>query len=79
MPTAATSAKISDFLTESEIKTAIKWWRSDRSSFHKKCCEKIITPNMARINAALGQENDPRFLTYAVEYAMMKTNHGERK
>jgi hypothetical protein len=32
--------------------------------------DEIIKPNMTRINAALGQENDADYLAYAVEYVM---------
>ena len=30
----------------------------------------VIEPNMAAINAKLGQENDARYLAYAVVYAL---------
>lgn len=33
----------------------------------------IIAPNIERINKALGQENDSRFLAYAIEYALMQS------
>lgn len=31
----------------------------------------IVAPNMARINAATGQENDARFIGYAIEYCLL--------
>lgn len=33
----------------------------------------VIEPNMAAINAKLGQENDARYLAYAVVYALSQT------
>jgi hypothetical protein len=57
-------AAIADFLTEAEIRKAIKLKTA------KPICEQIIKPNLERINKALGQENDAMYLAYAVEYAM---------
>lgn len=63
---------ITDFLTESEIHSATKLYRTaSPGTFAKRCDEEIITPNMARINAALGQENDARYLAYCVEYVFL--------
>lgn len=59
-----------DFLTDVEIRKAMDLYQQDRDNFHRRCLEEIIKPNMDRINAALGQENDPGFLAYAVEYVM---------
>lgn len=65
-----TSAK--DFLTDAEIKKAIKLYRIANGSFHQRCMDEIIKPVITRINKALGQENDPGYLAYAVEYLCMK-------
>jgi hypothetical protein len=65
-----TSAK--DFLTDAEIKKAIKLYRIANGSFHQRCMDEIIKPVITRINKALGQENDPRWLAYAVEFFCMK-------
>lgn len=61
---------VGQFLTDQEIAKAIKIFREDHSNFHERVRTEIIEPNIGRINAALGQDNDARYLTYAVEYAM---------
>lgn len=64
--------KISDFLNSNEIENAIKLYKSaPPGQFAKECADKIISPNLTRINSSLGQENDPRYLAYAVECAIM--------
>lgn len=57
---------LQDFLTHAEIDKAVRL--GDRV----KVRDQIIAPNMARINAQLGQENDPDYLAFAVEYIMKK-------
>lgn len=62
---------LSQFLTEEEIRQAMVLYNyCEAGTFAKRCCDEIIKPVMARINLALGQENDPMYLAYAVEYAM---------
>jgi hypothetical protein len=65
-----THASITDFLTPEEIERAQALWQElkDTGRFAATVARDIIEPNMARINAALGQENDARYLAYAVEY-----------
>ena len=59
---------VKGFLTEDEIKRARKIYREAQpGTFAGRCADEIIAPVMARINAALGQENDARFLAYFVE------------
>jgi hypothetical protein len=68
------------FLTEDEINQAIQLYQiSPVGTFAKKCRELIIQPNIDRINAAIGQENDPLYLAYAVEYVMMVASNGNTK
>lgn len=55
---------IQDFLTDDEIKLAIKLGKA------KEIAEQITKPNMERIDRALGQKNDPMYLAYAIEYAI---------
>jgi hypothetical protein len=56
-----------DFLTEQEINRAHALWReTPEGQFAKRCAEEIIKPVLPRINAALGQENDPTYLAYMV-------------
>ncbi len=63
---------ISDFLNPKEIEDAIKLYKAaPPGTFAKECAEKIISPNLTRINSSLGQENDPKYLAYAVECAIM--------
>ena len=55
---------IQDFLTDREIRRALELRDA------RRICEEIIKPSIARINRALGQENDPMYLAYVVEYAI---------
>ncbi len=57
-----------DFLTQDEIAQAIRL--GDRT----KVRDQLIVPNMERINAALGQENDPDYLAFAIGHMMVE--HG---
>lgn len=59
--------KVSDFLTEKEIRQAVKLKGA------KEIEEKIIAPNIDRINHQLGQKNDPRYLAYAVSFAISQS------
>lgn len=54
-----------DFLTEGEINKAAEL--KDRKAVR----DQIIKPNMERINKALGQENDPDYLSFAIEHIMV--------
>lgn len=64
---------IDQFLTDAEIMRAIVLYKSlaGTGKFADAVDAEIITPNMARINAALGQENNSRYLAYAVEFVLM--------
>ncbi len=67
---------ITDFLTPKEIDEAAKLYADCRkvgATFAVLCERQIITPVLDRINEALGQENDARFLAYMVEYVMSLT------
>lgn len=59
---------IGEFLTEDEIAHVKAVWEraEDTSQFVAIVQREVIEPNMARINATLGQENDARYLAYAV-------------
>lgn len=64
---------IDQFLTPAEINRALRLYRTARpGTFAATLDAEIITPNLARINAALGQENDARYLAYAVEYVFLQ-------
>lgn len=58
---------LSDFLTDKEI--ALAWRLEDAQDI----AEKIIKPNIERINRALGQENDPLYLGYCTEYVIRRS------
>lgn len=36
----------------------------------KSICDQVIQPNIERINKAIGQENDPMYLSYMCEYVV---------
>lgn len=55
---------VNQFLTDAEIAQAIALGNAADID------AQIITPNLARINAALGQENDARYLAYLVEFVI---------
>ena len=55
---------LGDFLTDAELLQAISL--ADRRQIR----DLIIQPNIERINQALGQENDPDYLSYAVVYSL---------
>lgn len=64
---------LDDFLTRKEIARAQALYRATSEGpegYARLVCAELIRPNIARINAALGQPNDPMYLAYAVEYAM---------
>jgi len=61
------TTKISDFLTRAQINQAIRIGTN-----HKRLLDELVMPNMAQINNALGQENDPGFIAYAIEYVLAR-------
>lgn len=64
---------ISQFLTEEEVQRAMDMHKQTRDSpttLHRKLVDEIIKPNIRRINADLGQANDPAYLGYMLEYAL---------
>lgn len=76
------TATIGDFLTDEEILLAAKIYREDPEGSHKEIKARIIVPNLERINKSLGQDNDPDYLTFAVEFALVfsteiRDNDGE--
>jgi hypothetical protein len=62
---------IDQFLTKDEVEQARKLFNAAGGHGATSVIEsQIIKPNIARINKALGQENDSRYLAYCVEYVM---------
>jgi hypothetical protein len=63
---------LTDFLTEREIKRCgVLCRKVEPSKRNAAIIEQVIAPNLERINRALGQDNDPKFLAYAVEHTML--------
>lgn len=64
---------VSEILTQPELAAAKKLYDTvDIHKFAKECSSQIIAPVIDRINKKLGQENDPTYLAYAVEYSFLK-------
>jgi hypothetical protein len=63
---------ITQFLTLAEIEQAAALYKAHARTgkFAATVDAEIITPNIERINKALGQENNPRYLAYAVEFVL---------
>jgi hypothetical protein len=66
--------KIEDFLSPAQVMDCILLYKKlgQSGELHSAILDHIITPNIANINKKLGQENDPRYLAYAIEFALMK-------
>lgn len=64
---------LQDFLTPDQIKRAIKIWSTDRSSFHRRVLDEIVTPAMPEINRKLKQENVPGYIAYLIEYVFTES------
>lgn len=70
---------LDQFLTEAEIQQAVELFRATRkqpTTFAKRCSTEIIRPNINRINADLGQQNNVTYLAYVVEYVMERVVKG---
>lgn len=65
---------IGALLTQSECDKAEEIYRTDRAHFHTRCLNEVVLPAMPRINETTEQENDPGYLTYALEYALSRAN-----
>jgi len=59
--------------TDEELTAAILLIQSDPDRFHARCRDEIVLPALERINAKLGQENDPDWLAYFLEHALVRT------
>lgn len=60
---------ITDLFTEDEIKRALELYETSKpGSFNKAVTDQIVRKVIDRINATTGQENDPSYLGYMIEY-----------
>jgi hypothetical protein len=58
------------FLTEAQIAEAARLYAKHDNSAVALIRQRVIEPNMAAINAKLGQENDAQYLAYAVVHVL---------
>lgn len=70
------TVSVGDFLTEDQAKRAVVLWALHGSgkAFVDAMVGEIIEPNLAEINKKLGQENNARFLAYAVEHVLLQAS-----
>jgi hypothetical protein len=61
---------LSQFLTEEQIAEAVRLYEADGIDATEEILSRVIEPNMAAINAKLGQENDARYLAYVVVHVL---------
>ncbi len=62
---------LADIFTASELDRAKELFlETPVGSFNKMVVAEIVEPAMERINRALGQENDPRYMGYMLEHAL---------
>jgi hypothetical protein len=69
-------ATLPDFLTAGEIDRCVVLFREHgpHRAFIDAVTREITAPNIARIDRALGQPNDPRYLAYAVQYVLFQAS-----
>jgi len=62
------------FLTEAQINEAARLYEIHGDlDATAQILTRVIEPNMPAINEKLGQENDPRYLAYAVVYVLSQS------
>jgi hypothetical protein len=62
---------LGEMLTPEQLEAALTLWNELKGTgrFAAEAARIIIEPNLPAINQKLGQENDARYLAYALEYA----------
>lgn len=76
---ATKTVTINDILSSSQIVIAWNKWtdmlnyKINHRQFHEFLRTDLIVPNLPAINLKLGQENDPSYLAYVVEYVFIQT------
>jgi len=65
---------LGQILTTKEMKEALKLYENcETHQFAERCAAEIIGPAILRINETSGQENDPKYLAYCIQYAILKS------
>lgn len=64
------SITLPDILTAAQIAEAAQLYAAHGMDAVAKIQAQVIEPNMAAINAKIGQENDPRYVACAVVYVL---------
>ena len=67
------SFTLPDFLTKAQIRRAAEIYDAHGMDATAPIRAQVIEPNMAAINAKLGQENDASYLAYAVVYVLSRS------
>jgi len=68
---------LSQFLTETQSDQAVRLYKVHGMDAVTQIQAHVIEPNMIAINEKLGQENDARYLAYAVVYVFMQSTSKE--
>lgn len=64
------------FLTKAQIAEAVHLYEAHGDRAVDQIRVRVIEPNMDAINAKLSQENDPRYLAYAVVHVFTQAKKG---
>lgn len=60
---------LEEVLSPQQIKKALDLYMSTPDhAFAKTVCEQVTRPALAQINKATGQDNDPMYWAYALQY-----------
>jgi hypothetical protein len=69
------SFTLPDILTEQEIAQAVELYKTaPAGTFAAKVKEKLVLPNLKRIEEKLGQEMDAGYVAYAIEYVLSSSS-----
>jgi hypothetical protein len=70
---------IGDFLTPAETVEVVRLFRKlPTERFAKVLCWTVIGPNLARVEAALGQQCEPMYLSYKVQAVLTRASERRR-
>jgi hypothetical protein len=57
------------FLTDAQMGELLALYRTCKAgTFAKQAAEKVIKPNLSKLNAITKQENDPMYVAYVIEH-----------